>query len=133
MWRHFTYNTEKYNATNTQHMLKDWINIVLINLTLFNLNTITSAGLMIYNCISLTSIVYRKFGGLKLRWIDTLFRYCPSLIYFDLSNFETSRVTMMNLIFKDGYNMKSINLSNVVLLKYKICHIIFLIVYLWSL
>ena len=88
---------------------------------------------MIYNCISLTSIVYRKFGGLKLRWIDTLFRYCPSLIYFDLSNFETSRVTMMNLIFKDGYNMKSINLSNVVLLKYKICHIIFLIVYLWSL
>ena len=102
-----------YTANNTRNMFRGCINITEINLTEFNIDSkILSTGMMFYNCISLTSVIFGKFGGPDLRWIDQLFSYCSSLVYVDLSNFDTSGVTMMNFVFKGCSNLKSINLSN---------------------
>ena len=102
-----------YTANNTRNMFRGCINIIEINLTEFNIDSkIISAGMMFYNCKSLTSVVFGKFGGSELRWIDQLFSYCSSLVYVDLSNFDTSGVTMMNRMFKGCTNLKSINLLN---------------------
>ena len=41
-----------------------------------------------------------------------MFDLCSSLKYIDLSNFDTSKVTNMYMMFSDCSSLKSINLLN---------------------
>ena len=41
-----------------------------------------------------------------------MFFYCKSLITLDLSNFDTSNVTDMSLMFSDCFNLTTLDVSN---------------------
>ena len=84
---------------STRWMFKNCDNITEIDLTQFNLTSITSMGDMFLNCKNLIIIKFGNYNTSSLENIKGLFNGCQSLISIDLSMFYTSNVVDMGLMF----------------------------------
>ena len=96
-----------------QNMFKNLNNIIEIDLSNFDMSEIESMSNMFNNCSEVKNIfIENKFGMFKLNDIANMFYYCQSLVYLDLSDFDTSLVTNMGGMFSNCISLTSINLTN---------------------
>lgn len=66
---------------------------------------------MFYNCSSLASLDLSGFDTSQVTNMNLIFYGCSSLAILDLSGFDTSRVTSMASMFKDCSSLASLDLS----------------------
>jgi len=68
-------------------------------------------GYMFYQCTSLKSIDLSNFDTSSVTLLESTFRECESLISLDLSNFNTSNVRYMVYIFNGCSSLKYLDMS----------------------
>jgi len=101
-----------YKLTDCMHMFNGLLNIIEIDLTNFDLSEVTAMNLMFKNC---NNLEYIKFNNTKNELIVTdlssMFEHCISLKILDLSNFDSSKVSIMMNTFSNCWSLTSLNLN----------------------
>ena len=101
-----------YSLPPCKKMFKDGINIISVDLSLFDSSQITNVAEMFYSCEKLQSINFGDFDTSKVQIMDKMFYYCKSLKSLDLSRFNTSIVKSMDSLFYGAESLISLNLAN---------------------
>ena len=63
---------------------------------------------MFFNCNALTTLILTNFNTSKVTNMDSMFRACKALVTLDLSSFNTSKVTAFLNMFKDCISLTTI-------------------------
>ena len=69
-------------------------------------------GGMFWNCHGLTSLDLSNFDTSNVTVMDQMFGDCISLTSLDVSNFDTSKVTDMRYMFENCSKLTEITVSN---------------------
>ena len=95
-------------------IFKDSQNLIEANFTNFYLLEEKSLFQMFFGCKKVKYINISKFNNnlIKVSDLTKIFKDCESLIYLDITSFDTSSIKDMSEMFSNCYNLISIDLSN---------------------
>ena len=88
------------------------VNIINIDLSLFNAQNVTNVSYMFYDCGRLTNLDLSSFNSQNVTNISRMFQYCSNLININLSSFNTQKVTDMSSLFSSCSKLTNIDLSS---------------------
>ena len=87
--------------------------LVSVDFSNFNTSELNDMHAMFYNSLYLKSIVWGdKFSTSKVTRMDLLFGNCFNLTTVNLTNFNTSKVTTFKNMFYDCISIKELNVSS---------------------
>ena len=93
-------------------MFFNCINLINIDLSLFNSKNVTNMGNMFWNCRRLTNLDLSSFSNNKVTNVYNMLACCGQLKEINLSSFNTKYITNMAFMFSFCYNLTNINLSS---------------------
>ena len=100
------------NVTKMDQIFFDCEKLVELNIKGWDTSNVTEMGGMFAYCDNLEKIWgIEDINTHNVIDMNQLFYVCPSLIELDLSNWDTSNVTIMDYMFYGSYNIKNLNLS----------------------
>ena len=76
--------------TSCKNMFKDLIDVIEIDLSNFNSNSVTDTSSMFQNCTQLSSLNLNGFRTSLVTNMNSMFNTVRNLVSFDISNFDTS-------------------------------------------
>ncbi|MDD7209780.1 MAG: BspA family leucine-rich repeat surface protein, partial [Lachnospiraceae bacterium] len=83
-----------------------------IKTAVVDVDNITSANWMFYNCSSLTSLDLTSFNTGNVKDMGGMFWGCSSLTSLDLTSFNTGNVTSMSSMFYNCSSLTSLDLTS---------------------
>lgn len=72
----------------------------------------TSMNQLFFNCASLQTLDVSNFNTSNVTIMSSMFRNCPSLQTLDISNFDMSNVTNMNYMFRNSTSLTTVIMNN---------------------
>ena len=106
-------NFDPSNVISMRNMFYGCINVEKINFgNNFNSLIVNNLYRMFYNCILLTSLNLSNFDTSHVSVMSDMFYRCSSLKILDISNFDTSIVTRMEKMFNYCSSILTLNLSH---------------------
>ena len=93
-------------------MFSGCASIISIDLSEFDVSSVTTMKEMFLDCTSLSSLTLGNFVTSKCKNMNNMFKGCSSLGSIDLSTFVTNMVTNMNGMFTNCASLASLDLSN---------------------
>ena len=100
----------KNNISNLTRFFEDCSDLISLNLSNFDTSNITNMELMFNDCHKLKRIDgLNQLSTCQVTNMGGLFQKCYEIEYVDLSSFDTSNVTDMDLIFNGCHKLKRID------------------------
>ena len=100
--------------TSCKNMFKDLTDVIEIDLSNFNSNSVTDTSSMFQNCHELSSLNLNGFSTSSVTNMNSMFNTVRNLVRFDVNNFDTSNVQDFGNLFLSCHKMYSIDVSNFV-------------------
>ena len=97
---------------NCNTMFYSLTNVIKMDLSKFDSSKVTIMKNMLFDCISLSSIIFDNFDTHLVRDMEGMFYNCISLTSINLTYFDTSSVTSMERMFAYCISLKTLDLSN---------------------
>ena len=95
--------------TNMERFFQDYVNVISLDLSNFDLSNITTLYRMFQGCKKLKEIKgINKFNSSKAINMCVMFQECHELECLDLSNFDISNVIVMSAMFNKCQKLKEI-------------------------
>ena len=98
--------------TNASYLFYNGYRLDYLNEILSVCENTTQAMNMFANCSYLTDLDLSNFNTTNVTIMDSMFSGCSSLVNLDLSNFNTSKLTNMTFMFYGCKNLVDLNLSS---------------------
>ena len=128
-------NFDTSSAQDFECLFYQCHNLVSLDLTNFDTSSLTNMGFMFYKCYSLKTIKFPEMiNTYNLESMRSMFNDCNSLIFINLTSFDTSKVTDMRYLFYNCHSLKyldipnfsSLNLESIKYMFYKMSSLIYL-------
>ena len=97
---------------STENMFKECSNITEIILNDFNASMVCNSKNMFSGCSKIKYLNLSTFKPISINNMENMFYGCSSLITLDISNFNLSKISKVNEILSDFYNLEYLNLIN---------------------
>jgi len=98
-----------------QNMFANITSIEEVDLSNFNFSKVSSTEQMFYKCVGIKYIHINNSLDLPfLSAMNSMFYYAQSLLFLDLSKFDTSHVKNMDYLFAECHSLTSLNISSIV-------------------
>jgi surface protein len=101
-----------YYISDCSYMFYNCPNLIDVDLSNFELSSVTKMNDMFNYCINLTQV---KFSGKETKKLDNMaymFNYCKSLKSIDFKNIDTEKVTDMSGMFQNCEKLEELDLTN---------------------
>jgi surface protein len=85
--------------------------LTTLDLSGWDVSTITDLGLMFYNCTSLTTLTLTGWVTTALTSTNSMFSFCLSLTALDVNGFDMTGVTVISGMFRDCNALTTLDLS----------------------
>ena len=105
-------NFELSSVTKMNDMFNYCINLTQVKFPGKETKRLDNMSYMFNYCKSLKSIDFKKIDTEKVTDMSGMFQNCEKLEELDLTNFYTPNVSSLNCMFNDCYNLKSIKFSH---------------------
>ncbi len=93
-------------------LCEDNTGITNLDLSLWQVGTVTRMDSMFYGCANLQSLNLSGWNARNVADMSLMFYNCANLQALDLSNWDTSNVTDMSLMFNNCSKLQTLNLSS---------------------
>ena len=103
-----------YKLTNCQGMFSGLSNIIKIDMTNFDISSVTDMSYMFSGCSSLKYLYINDLDTSSVTLINNMFSGCRSLVFLDLRNFDISSVSCVCGLFNGCSSLISLNINNFV-------------------
>ena len=103
-----------YTIKNLHGIFSVDTNIIEVDMTNFDISSVTDLGDFLYGCSSVKYIKFPTIRTTSLKDMVSMFYNCSSLVEIDLSYFDTSHVTNMSFAFYGCENLKTLDISSFV-------------------
>ena len=112
-----SFDTE--SVKNMGYMFYGCENLTNINLSFFKTINVINMEKMFFGCINLSNIYLYSFDTKNVTNIEEMFCGCENLIDIDLSSFNLENVDKMEFVFASCYSLKTIKINKQSYLKIK--------------
>ena len=104
--------SEKIKVPNKPWMFDECSNLISIDMTNFDISSVTNMTYMFGDCRSLKELDVSNWDTSNVTSMYYMFHGCTSLEKLDVSNWDTSNVTDMNTMFGSCNSLKELDVSN---------------------
>ena len=105
-----------FNASELKYidsLFNNCKSLTKVNITKFkNTYNLISMSYMFENCISLKEIDLSSFDISSISYIQNMFSGCTSLTYVNFNNTSSNNIKYMNSLFEGCYSLTSVNFNN---------------------
>ena len=106
-------NFDISSVTNLENFFYNCTSLESVDLSSLNTINVINMRYLFSNCKNLKFVNFTNLDTGKVKYMDYMFINCHSLISLDLSKLDTSSVISMEGMFSNCYNLEYINMKNI--------------------
>ena len=106
-------NFDISSVTNLENFFYNCTSLESVDLSSLNTRNVINMRYLFSNCKNLKFVNFTNLDTGKVKYMDYMFINCHSLISLDLSKLDTSSVISMEGMFSNCYNLEYINMKNI--------------------